>query len=68
MTNDDIKQFYNINNTPEKNTDFVRYDNKSRIQTEAPQHLKDTVNLEYFNNIPVLDVTLEHLIINDYII
>ena len=68
MTNDDIKRFYNIDNTPEKNTDFVRYDDKSRIRAEAPQHLKDAVNLEYFNNIPVLNVTLEHLVINDYII
>ena len=68
MTNDDIKQFYNINNTPEKNTDFVRYDDKSRIQVEAPQRSKEVANLEYFNNIPVLNVTLEHLVINDYII
>ena len=48
--------------------DFVRYDNKSRIQVEAPQHLKEAVNLEYFNNIPILNVTLEHLVINDYTI
>lgn len=68
MTNDDIKQFYNINNTPEKNTDFVRYDNKSRIHAEAPQYLKEVVNLEYFNNIPILEVSLEHLISNDYTI
>ena len=68
MINDDIKQFYNIDNTPEKNTNFVRYDDKSRIQVEAPQHLKDAVNLEYFNNIPILNVTLEHLVSNDYTI
>ena len=68
MINDDIKQFYNVNNTPEKNTNFVRYDDKSRIQVEAPQHSKDVVNLEYFNNIPILEVSLEHLVINDYTI
>ena len=64
----DIKRFYNINNTPEKNTDFVRYDDKSRIRAEAPQCSKEVVNLEYFNNIPILEVSLEHLIINDYTI
>ena len=68
MTKDDIKRFYNIDNTPEKNTDFVRYDNKSRIHAEASQPSKDAVNLEYFNNIPILEVSLEHLVINDYII
>ena len=68
MINDDIKRFYNINNTPEKNTDFVRYDDKSRIRAEAPQYLKDAVNLEYFNNIPILEISLEHLVINDYTI
>ena len=49
MTNEDLNRFYQVNKNSNKNENFVRYDENSRIQAEEPKESKDLVNLDYFN-------------------
>lgn len=68
MTNDDLKRFYGVNELPQENKDFVRYDKDGRIKSKSPIKSDDIVTLDYFNNINILNVELEHLVINYYTI
>lgn len=47
MTNDDLKRFYNINNKPEQNKDFVRYDDKGNIHVGIPVNAHDAASKQF---------------------
>lgn len=47
MTNDDLKRFYPLNATPEKNKDFVRYDENNNVAVGDNPGPKHAVNRDF---------------------